>query len=1194
MRTDHMAESIQFELVNWTENLDYGAEGWQWFIYYRTTIDPPVVTPITYSVSEDGKHTYLLWEVDHNITKRSGNLDFQIRGKKDTDKGLIEWNSSVATINLGIALDPDDHDTDENVLEWYLDRMEQLAQSGVADITAERDRAMAAEAELREDLDSEIERSITEDNHLQQQIESFKDESSADITRLRVDLTNEITRSTKEDIRLNSALNAEIQRATDAENQLNEDLKAESERAQSVEKELREDLTTETERAKQEERNIKGALEANVLDLTNKIEAETERAQDEERNIHGVIEDRTLQFTNALEAETERATNEETAIRKEMADNVSDITNSINAEAERAKQAEAQLQANIEAENQRAVARENEIEKNLTDALNTETERAEAAEKVLDDKITAETERATEAEATLRSDLTEALNTETERAKAAEAQIQSNLDAEVERAKQAESTLKSDLTAYVDAETERAEAAESKLTSDLQTEVTRATGREEELDAKIDSEINRATLAEQNLQKNLDTAKSELNASIAAEQERAEAAEATLQSNINAVDSKLDSEIERATQAESEMSDRVDILEEGVNSRINQLVTNLNNEITRSTAKDQEHDNEINELTSNLASTDSKLDSEIARSTEIDTTLTDEITSFTIKKIENPTTTVSARYYLELTRDDSQIVRGAYIDIPVTDAVTGGSFDSDTGTLILILANGDQIEVPIGDLVQYYDAADGIQIIRLDETHNAFAIKLNQASGTQGILSTSDNGLAINLSNYYPKGETDDLLSTKQPNLHQQAADPDNRYTPSVIIDSSNTIYVNSQILAELAVAYQLANQNQANIIQLSSTTINGIIISDEDETGLVRKNVILYEGSLVDGQVLIAAGTTGKYKTSGFTINKSVPADAKFTDTTYEPVSETVEEGLFTRVEQEKLENIQAGAEVNVQADWNATDGDAFIKNKPVNATQTIDGFMSHEDKTKLDEVQSGAEVNQNAFTKVTAGDETLSSTVKEDTLILTPGNGLDISGSGKTVTITGVEATQSTPGMMSASDKTKLDRIATGAEVNQNAFSNVSDGTNTASASSKTDTFTIAGGGGTTVTVDPATKKVTIESRQTDQADWTEADTSSPAYIKNKPGIATTTTDGLMSAEDKARLDELDAEYLPLTGGTMTGAINSQNIIPTANNTYDIGSDTNRNRNLYAANAMYLGNPADGKGIFFNSTTGGFDFVC
>ena len=37
-----------------------------------------------------------------------------------------------------------------------------------------------------------------------------------------------------------------------------------------------------------------------------------------------------------------------------------------------------------------------------------------------------------------------------------------------------------------------------------------------------------------------------------------------------------------------------------------------------------------------------------------------------------------------------------------------------------------------------------------------------------------------------------------------------------------------------------------------------------------------------------------------------------------------------LTTAQENKLNGIAAGAEVNVQADWNATTGDAFIRNKP------------------------------------------------------------------------------------------------------------------------------------------------------------------------------------------------------------------------------------------------------------------------
>ena len=43
---------------------------------------------------------------------------------------------------------------------------------------------------------------------------------------------------------------------------------------------------------------------------------------------------------------------------------------------------------------------------------------------------------------------------------------------------------------------------------------------------------------------------------------------------------------------------------------------------------------------------------------------------------------------------------------------------------------------------------------------------------------------------------------------------------------------------------------------------------------------------------------------------------------------------GLISNSDLDKLHGIATGAEVNVQSDWNATSGDAFIKNKPVIST--------------------------------------------------------------------------------------------------------------------------------------------------------------------------------------------------------------------------------------------------------------------
>lgn len=75
-----------------------------------------------------------------------------------------------------------------------------------------------------------------------------------------------------------------------------------------------------------------------------------------------------------------------------------------------------------------------------------------------------------------------------------------------------------------------------------------------------------------------------------------------------------------------------------------------------------------------------------------------------------------------------------------------------------------------------------------------------------------------------------------------------------------------------------------------------------------------------------------------------------------------------------------------------------------------------------------------------------------------------------------TWADASTTASGYMSASDKIKLNGIATGAEVNQFAFSNISVGGTTISADTKQDTLTLVSGTGITLTPDAGNDKVTI----------------------------------------------------------------------------------------------------------------------
>lgn len=154
---------------------------------------------------------------------------------------------------------------------------------------------------------------------------------------------------------------------------------------------------------------------------------------------------------------------------------------------------------------------------------------------------------------------------------------------------------------------------------------------------------------------------------------------------------------------------------------------------------------------------------------------------------------------------------------------------------------------------------------------------------------------------------------------------------------------------------------------------------------------------------------------------------------------------------------------------------------------------------------------------------------------------------------------------------EKNKLSGIATGAEVNQNAFSNIVVGSTTVAADSTTDTLTLVAGDNITLTPDATNDKITIASKDTvythpsytartgaPTANQTPefggtfnvsqpvSDATGHITAINSRTItipkteATTSKAGLMSASDKSKLDGLQANtYLNKTGDTMTGAL-------------------------------------------------------
>lgn len=175
--------------------------------------------------------------------------------------------------------------------------------------------------------------------------------------------------------------------------------------------------------------------------------------------------------------------------------------------------------------------------------------------------------------------------------------------------------------------------------------------------------------------------------------------------------------------------------------------------------------------------------------------------------------------------------------------------------------------------------------------------------------------------------------------------------------------------------------------------------------------------------------------------------------------------------------------------------------------------GLMSANDKNTLENiVTTGGEPNQNAWSNISVGGNTLQADSKTDTFSIVAGDNVTLTSttSSDSFTISAVDttynpATTTTDGLLSSTDKIKLDGIASGAEVNQNAFSNVKVGNSTIAADGKTDTLTLEAGTGVTLTPDTTNDKVTISSIGTTYSLVGSQGTT--GLVKNGSSVSSTT---------------------------------------------------------------------------------------
>lgn len=112
----------------------------------------------------------------------------------------------------------------------------------------------------------------------------------------------------------------------------------------------------------------------------------------------------------------------------------------------------------------------------------------------------------------------------------------------------------------------------------IRAETNRATNAENRIEDKLDSEIDRSTAEDIRIQSELD------------------AEEARAQSEEQRIEDKLDAEIERSTTKDTELGNQIIAETNRAKGEEQRIETKLDNEITRSTAKDADHDSRIEAL----------------------------------------------------------------------------------------------------------------------------------------------------------------------------------------------------------------------------------------------------------------------------------------------------------------------------------------------------------------------------------------------------------------------------------------------------------------------------------------------------------------------------------------------------------------------------------------------------------------------
>lgn len=237
-------------------------------------------------------------------------------------------------------------------------------------------------------------------------------------------------------------------------------------------------------------------------------------------------------------------------------------------------------------------------------------------------------------------------------------------------------------------------------------------------------------------------------------------------------------------------------------------------------------------------------------------------------------------------------------------------------------------------------------------------------------------------------------------------------------------------------------------------------------------------------------------------------------------------------------------------ETSWLLVYGQTHVhENQPV-LDKTTASYTAAE-KTKLAGIAAGAEVNQNAFSTIASGSARYTATSKTAAFVIEgeDGTSVTLSTNGRATISSHSHSNKAvldaTTASYTTAEQTKLKGVSAGAEVNQNAFSTIATGSARYAATAKQSAFLIDGDGGTSVSLDTKTGRLTVSSHthdnkavldQLDEEQWKFINgAANKAHVHDNKGTLDKITDvgwntvyGYAHSHDnKSVLDKTTASY-------------------------------------------------------------------